>query len=319
VHATEIVRQRHLEEDEMKQLLLPTVLQMLRDSSDEDVVDGWMLTLLELMPLLDRATLVRAYTSSQCVRPSPMHAFVAPEPPVPVPVQEHDVASLALAKGEVDQQVTSRALCCRILGGLAPHVDAAFIQRRFLNKAMASCQDTDYEVRVSPPVRIVSRARMHAQLLIGIWGPCMGQVRICMCNQLDAIARSVGNTLLHDTVLPEVRGDVNRLTRLRADYWQRRLTCGRARVLCMQLMELLNDEEVAVRTAAFIGLVKMFEILGKDQAAMYLIITRFVVADDEPTQLCIAQQFGPLILQVLADPIATSCFAHQERNPNWRE
>ena len=151
VHATEIVQQRYLEMDEMKQLLLPTVLQMLRDSRDEDVVDGWMVTLLELLPLLDKATLVRSYTSSHCAPLSPVRAIVPPEPPVPTPVQEHDVASLALAKGEVDQQVTSRALCCRILGGLAPHVDTALIERRFLNKAMASCQDTDYEVRFPPP------------------------------------------------------------------------------------------------------------------------------------------------------------------------
>lgn len=173
VHATEIVRQRYLEMDEMKQLLLPTVLQMLRDSSDEDVVDSWMVTLLELLPLLDKATLVRSYTRSQCARLSSVREIVPPEPLVPTPVQEHDVASLALAKGEVDQQVTSRALCCRILGGLAPHVDTALIQRRFLNKAMASCQDTDYEVRVPSPVHIVRRARVNALLLIGIWGSCM--------------------------------------------------------------------------------------------------------------------------------------------------
>jgi hypothetical protein len=59
-HATEIVREKYLEVDEMKQLLLPTVLQMLRDSQEEDVVDGWMVALLELLPLLDKATLVRA-------------------------------------------------------------------------------------------------------------------------------------------------------------------------------------------------------------------------------------------------------------------
>lgn len=140
-----------------------------------------------------------------------------------------------------------------------------------------------------------------------------------MCNQLDAIARGVGNTLLHDTVLPEVRGGVDSLTWLRVDQWQRRLTCHALAFCVSQLVELLNDEEVAVRTAAFVGLVTMFEILGKDQAAMYLIITRFVVADDEPTQLCIAQQFGPLILQVLVDRIATSSFAHLERNLGLRE
>lgn len=75
-----------------------------------------------------------------------MRASVPPERSNAL-VQENDVASLALAKGEVDQQVTSRALCCRILGGLAAHVDTALIERRFLSKAMASCQDTDYEVR----------------------------------------------------------------------------------------------------------------------------------------------------------------------------
>jgi hypothetical protein len=90
----------------------------------------------------------------------------------------------------------------------------------------------------------------------------------------------------------------------------------RSVVSVTQLVELLNDEEVAVRTAAFVCLVAMFELLGKAQAAMYLIIKRFVVADDEPTQLCIAQQFGPLILQV---PRPTPpCVVHPERDA-WRE
>mmetsp|Transcript_29490 Transcript_29490/g.56637 ORF Transcript_29490/g.56637 Transcript_29490/m.56637 type:complete len:789 (+) Transcript_29490:288-2654(+) len=208
---TDIVQANHLSMDDLKHCILPTTLEMLRKSNDAEVVDSWLGVLFELIPLMDQNTLGR------------------------------DIADLALSKGEVDMTAQSRLLFCRIVGKLAPHVQPTTFETRFISKAMALCQDTDY------------------------------QVRICMCEQLDSISRATGLELTRKLVMPE-------------------------------LMELLNDEETAVRVAAFECVVNLLDFLHGDlRKEVFQLIKQFIGATDEATMLCIGRLYGPLIVQVTSD------------------
>lgn len=62
----------------------------------------------------------------------------------------------------LSQPVALRLWSCRVFGALASRMEVKRIESTFFKKAMALCQDTDYEVRS------------------------------CMCKQLNAIAKAVG-------------------------------------------------------------------------------------------------------------------------------
>ncbi|KAL2610400.1 hypothetical protein R1flu_028973 [Riccia fluitans] len=111
-----------------------------------------------------------------------------------------DLMPLAVSKGESQQSAQSRTDACAIFGAIAPLLKAEEIGKNFLLKAMGLCQDTDLEVRV------------------------------CMCEQLNKIARAVGVDTTKEKILPE-------------------------------LYELLKDEELAVQNAALETLVQMLDYL----------------------------------------------------------
>ncbi|OAE32256.1 hypothetical protein AXG93_1865s1140 [Marchantia polymorpha subsp. ruderalis] len=83
-------------------------------------------------------------------------------PTLPRKVVFDELMHIALSKGESQQSVQARTACCAILGAIAPLLKREEIEKYFLQKAMGLCQDTDLEVRV------------------------------CMCEQLNHIARAVG-------------------------------------------------------------------------------------------------------------------------------
>eukprot|EP00741_Cyanophora_paradoxa_P020196 tig00000219_g19495.t1 len=122
---------------------------------------------------------------------------------LPKRILKQQIVKMALAKGDITESVQNRTMCCQILGKLAAVLEGETIDDAFFSKAMTLCQDTDYEVR------------------------------ICMCQQLSAIARSVG--------LERTKGP-----------------------LLNELMELLRDEEAEVKEAAFQAVVALLDFLDKD-------------------------------------------------------
>mmetsp|Transcript_38549 Transcript_38549/g.46602 ORF Transcript_38549/g.46602 Transcript_38549/m.46602 type:complete len:770 (+) Transcript_38549:354-2663(+) len=205
----EVVNQQLLTKQEIADCLLPIVLNVLNNNRDREVLDGWLNALYTIVPVVD------------------------------VKLLKKEVTALALSKGEVDETVQSRVVCCKVLGAIVPQLDRESIEFSFFSKAMALCQDTDYEVR------------------------------ICMCEQLDPIARAVGAQLTKDSIMPEV-------------------------------FELLNDEEAGVRMAAFECIINMFDIIPADirKDKMFGIIKEYCTAQDEVTLQCIARLFGPLMTKV---------------------
>eukprot|EP00232_Nephroselmis_pyriformis_P017459 CAMPEP_0182900592 /NCGR_PEP_ID=MMETSP0034_2-20130328/28966_1 /TAXON_ID=156128 /ORGANISM="Nephroselmis pyriformis, Strain CCMP717" /LENGTH=678 /DNA_ID=CAMNT_0025034831 /DNA_START=313 /DNA_END=2346 /DNA_ORIENTATION=+ len=173
-------------------------------------------------------------------------------------VVSRDVLKLALAKGEVAETVQSRGICCRLLGTIAPHIDRQLIMDTFFHKSMALCQDTDY------------------------------QVRICMAQQLEPIARAVGAQTTIDKVIPEA-------------------------------MELLNDEESSVQAAALESVVGVLDMFPREfrREKVVPIIKEFVHnTSDEVMAECVAAQFGRIIGAVaedLTDPeVADICGVYCE-------
>eukprot|EP00854_Cymbomonas_tetramitiformis_P006681 gene6681-7997_t len=209
---TEVITRGLLAPEELAQCLLPMALKVLHNNRDREVLDGWLDTLYALVPVLSAEVL------------------------------EREVTELALSKGEVDETVQSRVICCKVLGSIAPRLDRSSIESSWFSKAMGLCQDTDYEVR------------------------------ICMCEQLNAICRAVGFELTKESIMPEI-------------------------------IELLNDEETAVRVAAFECITSLLDFMPDDYRKEHLfpIIKQYCTATDEATVGCIARLFGPLITKVVAD------------------
>ncbi|CAM6097233.1 unnamed protein product [Calypogeia fissa] len=124
--------------------LLPTALSMLNSNRIHDVLRVWLRALCAIIPMLPEKMICE------------------------------DLMRLALSKGESQETVQSRTVCCAILGAIAPIIEPDEVEKNFLARAMALCQDTDLEVRV------------------------------CMCEQLNAISRAVGVEITTEKVLPEL-------------------------------------------------------------------------------------------------------------------
>ena len=99
---------------------------------DESIIAAWSSTLFAALPILPKSVL------------------------------STEVLALANSKGELSEPVQSHILCCRLYGQLAEVLDARSIEIGFLTKAIALCQDTDFEVRIE------------------------------MCHQLPAIGKGIG-------------------------------------------------------------------------------------------------------------------------------
>lgn len=114
------------------------------DSKDPIVANAWVETLLDVIDLL------------------------------PKDVIRQEILSLAVAKGQISQPVTSRLSCCRMLGKLCEKFEPYLIKKEILPTVQSLCQDVDYEVRG------------------------------CMCRQLDAVARGLGLEATKSAILPEL-------------------------------------------------------------------------------------------------------------------
>jgi serine/threonine-protein phosphatase 4 regulatory subunit 4 len=55
-------------------------------------------------------------------------------------IVKDDLLQLALTKGDVEETTTSRMICSRVLGAIAPVLEPQEIEKSFLSKAMALCQ-----------------------------------------------------------------------------------------------------------------------------------------------------------------------------------
>lgn len=97
----------------------------------------------------------------------------------------------------------SRLLFCRIVGKLAPHVQPTTFETRFISKAMALCQDTDYQA--SPRVSRESinlwsntyyRRRQHADLSVGISAVLIFRLSPPKTGFLSCTGPSTGETVV---------------------------------------------------------------------------------------------------------------------------
>jgi len=92
-----------------------------------------------------------------------------------LPQSELDaILQLALRKSDTSEAQVHRTMGCRVLGKLAQRFDSQKIEKGFLKRSMALCQDTDVHVRVT------------------------------MCNQLNVIARAIGLGLSKQHVTQEL-------------------------------------------------------------------------------------------------------------------
>ncbi|KAJ3039534.1 Serine/threonine-protein phosphatase 4 regulatory subunit 4 [Rhizophlyctis rosea] len=146
---------------------------------------------------------------------------------------ENEILPEVLLDTKTAQPAPVRLWCCRVLGAVSERLDGRRIEELFFRKAMALCQDTDYEVRVS------------------------------MCNQLNAIARGVGLPLTKNELLPEY-------------------------------MELLMDEEDIVREAAIENLMQLMDFLDADAKTIMVIPLWRKLCDERSAGILtlIAKEFG---------------------------
>ncbi|XP_076315081.1 serine/threonine-protein phosphatase 4 regulatory subunit 4-like [Tachypleus tridentatus] len=114
------------------------------ESRDPVVASAWMETLLDVIDLLPKEIIKR------------------------------DLLTLAVNKGQLSQPVSSRLLCCKMVGKISTKFDPYIIRKEILPVVQSLCQDVDFEVRG------------------------------CMCRQLDAVARGIGLEATKSALLPEL-------------------------------------------------------------------------------------------------------------------
>ncbi|XP_076314655.1 serine/threonine-protein phosphatase 4 regulatory subunit 4-like isoform X1 [Tachypleus tridentatus] len=114
------------------------------ESRDPVVANAWMETLLDVIDLLPKEIIKR------------------------------DLLTLAVNKGQLSQPVSSRLLCCKMVGKISTKFDPYIIKKEILPVVQSLCQDVDFEVRG------------------------------CMCRQLDAVARGIGLEATKSALLPEL-------------------------------------------------------------------------------------------------------------------
>ncbi|TPX36529.1 hypothetical protein SmJEL517_g01370 [Synchytrium microbalum] len=90
-------------------------------------------------------------------------------------VIESDILPSALADSGLAQPPPLRIWCCRVLGAASTRMEARRVRDVFLRRALALCQDTDWEVRA------------------------------CMCNQLAALAQCLGPEMTRAEIVGELQ------------------------------------------------------------------------------------------------------------------
>ncbi|KIY97622.1 Serine/threonine-protein phosphatase 4 regulatory subunit 4, partial [Monoraphidium neglectum] len=177
---------------DLAECLLPPALAALRDNREDgkEVCEAWVGVLIELLPSLGRDAGAR------------------------------EVLQLALSKGQVDESVASRVLCCRLLGAVTPRLRREDVEASYSAKMVALCQDTDYQVRVAACQQLPALARslgedgLRRQLLEELAQLLEDeevQVRAAALACLADVVQWVGPELRAASLLPLIRGHMQPL------------------------------------------------------------------------------------------------------------
>ncbi|CAK4712315.1 hypothetical protein LEN26_013332 [Aphanomyces euteiches] len=176
-----------------------------------------------------------AESASQCI--------AATIPRLSCSLKKTQIIRIGIEKGDVSQGAGSRLICCLILGTLTASelLSEQDIDGLFFQKMMALCQDTDAEVRK------------------------------CMCMQLDALARAVGQAKASSDLLPE-------------------------------LLELLQDEETQVKIMAFRTLLSLYDYFPRKERQDSILPVLVDIVEDPPTYLIssLAETFGRLVFKIFS-------------------
>ncbi|CAH3168182.1 unnamed protein product [Porites evermanni] len=157
---------------------------------------------------------------------------------LPKDVIKREVLGIAISKGQLSQSVNCRLASCKLLGKIAPKFETYWIKKELMALVASLCQDVDYEVRA------------------------------CMCQQLETIARALGLESTQSIIIPE-------------------------------LVELTNDEETSVRLAGLETITNLLSLLDDDTCTAVIIPLVQKFCDEIPKQcsdslLMVAKLFGKL-------------------------
>lgn len=157
---------------------------------------------------------------------------------LPKDVIKREVLGIAISKGQLSQSVNCRLASCKLLGQIAPKFETYWIKKELMALVASLCQDVDYEVRA------------------------------CMCQQLETIARALGLESTQSIIIPE-------------------------------LVELTNDEETSVRLAGLETVTNLLSLLDDDTCTAVIIPLVQKFCDEIPKQcsetlLTVAKLFGKL-------------------------
>lgn len=157
---------------------------------------------------------------------------------LPKDVIKREILGIAISKGQLSQTVNCRLASCRLLGKIAPKFETYWIKKELMALVASLCQDVDYEVRG------------------------------CMCQQLEAIARALGLESTQSIIIPE-------------------------------LVELTNDEETSVRLAGLQTITNLLNLLDDDTCTAIIVPLVQKFCDEIPKEkseslLTVAKLFGKL-------------------------
>ncbi|CAB3981124.1 serine threonine- phosphatase 4 regulatory subunit 4-like [Paramuricea clavata] len=167
-----------------------------------------------------------------------LNALLCTIPQLPKDAIKREILPLAITKGQLSQSVASRLSCCQIIGQVATKFEPFWIKKELLGLVTSLCQDVDYEVRA------------------------------CMCNELESIARALGGELTKAFIISE-------------------------------LMELTNDEECTVRLAAIETVANLLQLLDDEICVKVIIplVQNFCDSahkKNNETLVTVSQLFGKL-------------------------
>lgn len=212
--------------------------------TDEQVAKQLMPLALDLVSEIQQKELAEAASL----------AVIASLPRLNGTIKKTQFIRVAMDKGDVSQPPGSRLICCLLLGAVTAFnlLTPQDIEGLYLQKMMAMCQDTDAEVRK------------------------------CMCIQLDALARAIGEEKAGNVLLPE-------------------------------LLELLQDEEEQVKQAAFLALLSLLDFFPASERIKHVVPELQNIAERLPDYLdaTFSEQFGILVTKLaglnhLGNDVATS-------------
>ncbi|KAM4529192.1 serine/threonine-protein phosphatase 4 regulatory subunit 4 isoform 1-T1 [Fundulus diaphanus] len=151
---------------------------------------------------------------------------------------KQEVLNPLLYQSQLSHSLQARLAACRILGRASCKFDSLIVKKELLPLARSLCRDVEPEVRV------------------------------CMCHQLESMARAIGVDDTRTELLPE-------------------------------MLELAGDEEGSVRLAAFDSIISLMEMMDGDDRLHLLVPLVMSACDassqvDEGVMVSLSFQFGKL-------------------------